>query len=96
MQNYTEKEVAMIYGPLMRPTSSHLNNIMYLQIATIKCYQMLCQSCFNVSKTENYKWAWSFVSWKSGMEWTLHLWFSVKQMGNGSAYFWVMAEAKYN
>lgn len=33
----------------------------------------------------------SCASWKSGMEWTLHLWFSVKQMGNGSVYFWVMA-----
>ena len=54
MQNYTEKEVAMIWSTW--PTSSHLNNIMYLQIATIKCYQTLCQSCFNVSKTENYKW----------------------------------------
>ena len=34
MQNYIEKEVAMIWSTW--PTSSHLNNIMHLQIATVK------------------------------------------------------------
>ena len=32
---------------------------------------------------------------RNGVDITLALWFSVKQMGNGSAYFWVMA-AKHN
>lgn len=45
MQNYIEKEVAMIWSTW--PTSSLSIILCIFKLQTIKCYQTLCQSCFN-------------------------------------------------
>ena len=67
MQNYTEKEVAMVHLAHFQITST----ILYIfKLQTIKCSQTLCQCCFS-RKKENCKW-WHDHLWVENPEWSGH------------------------